>query len=88
MLYTAPIGFIALLTGWYTAETGRQPWVVYGFIKTYEGVSDISMLKVALGFLIILLVYGLIFGVGYLTYFFKAVRHGPVIAPRKRLSRV
>lgn len=79
-----PVGFIGLLTGWYTAETGRQPWVVYGFLKTSQGVSDISQTQVFLGFIIILLVYGIIFGIGYLGYFFKTVRHGPLISPRKR----
>ena len=87
LTYIGPLGFIGLLTGWYTAETGRQPWVVYGLLKTSDGVSNISHQQVLLGFLIILLVYGLIFGIGYLGYFFKLIKHGPLIAPRKRTNK-
>jgi len=34
-----PTGFIAVLTGWYTAEVGRQPWVVYGLLRTRDAVT-------------------------------------------------
>ena len=34
-----PTGFVAVLSGWYTAEVGRQPWVVYGLLRT-EGCGD------------------------------------------------
>ncbi len=34
-----PTGFIAILTGWYTAEVGRQPWVVYGLLRTKDAVT-------------------------------------------------
>jgi len=88
LIYCGPMGFVGLLTGWYTAETGRQPWVVYGYIKTSQGVSDVSQVQVMLGFVIILLVYGLIFGVGYLTYFFKLIKGGPKVPVRKRISKL
>jgi cytochrome d ubiquinol oxidase subunit I len=34
-----PTGFIAILTGWFTAEVGRQPWVVYGLLRTADAVT-------------------------------------------------
>ena len=34
-----PTGFIAILTGWFTAEVGRQPWVVYGLLRTKDAVT-------------------------------------------------
>jgi cytochrome d ubiquinol oxidase subunit I len=34
-----PLPFIAILTGWYTAEVGRQPWVVYGVLRTAEAMT-------------------------------------------------
>jgi cytochrome d ubiquinol oxidase subunit I len=34
-----PLPFIAILTGWYTAEVGRQPWVVYGVLRTADAVT-------------------------------------------------
>ena len=82
----APIGFIALITGWYTAETGRQPWVVYNYLRTSQGVSNVSADRVLLGFLVILVVYGLVFGLGYMSYFFKTVAKGPIIKARKRIK--
>ncbi len=85
-VWCAPIGFIALLTGWYTAEAGRQPWVVYGLIKSSQGVSSVSEHSVLLGFIIILIVYGLIFGGGYMTYLIKTIKRGPHIKARKRLK--
>ena len=32
-----PSGFVAVLTGWFTAEVGRQPWVVWGLLRTADG---------------------------------------------------
>ena len=34
-----PSGFIAVLAGWFTAEVGRQPWVVYGLLRTKDAVT-------------------------------------------------
>jgi len=36
-----PLGFIATISGWVTAEVGRQPWIVYGLMRTAAGVSPI-----------------------------------------------
>ncbi len=36
---TAPLGFIAVLAGWTTTEVGRQPWTVYGLMRTADSVS-------------------------------------------------
>jgi cytochrome d ubiquinol oxidase subunit I len=37
--YSAPIGFLAILAGWTTTEVGRQPWTVYGLLRTADSVS-------------------------------------------------
>jgi hypothetical protein len=37
--FAAPLGFIALIAGWVTTETGRQPWTVYGILRTADSVS-------------------------------------------------
>ena len=34
-----PLPFVAILTGWYTAEVGRQPWVVYGQLRTADALT-------------------------------------------------
>jgi cytochrome d ubiquinol oxidase subunit I len=43
-LAMGPAGIVAILAGWYTTEIGRQPWVVYGIMRTAEGVSTHSAL--------------------------------------------
>jgi cytochrome d ubiquinol oxidase subunit I len=37
--WAAPIGFLAVLAGWFTTEVGRQPWTVYGLLRTADSVS-------------------------------------------------
>ena len=39
MILATPLGFAALLTGWYVTEIGRQPWVIQGVLKTQDAVS-------------------------------------------------
>ena len=59
-----PSGLVALLAGWFVTETGRQPWVVYGVMRTAASVSnhDVSHLAVSLALLVV--VYVLVFGTG------------------------
>ena len=83
LVLCAPSGFIALLTGWFTSEVGRQPWVVYGLVKTHDVVSQVSPKQVLNGFIVIIITYGLIFGVGYLSFFFKMIKKGPIMKSRK-----
>lgn len=70
-------GLIALVTGWYTAECGRQPWVVQGYLTTLHAANAVPLHKVVIGFLIIVMVYGILFGCCYLSYLFKLIRQGP-----------
>lgn len=72
----APLGFIASISGWLTAELGRQPWVVYHLLKTSKAVSAIGMEEVIISLILLLLAYGVIFGF-YLYYVFKLIRLGP-----------
>lgn len=74
---TAPIGFISIITGWFTAELGRQPWVIYHFLKTSAAHSKIELNHVLISLILIILVYGIIFGYFYFHYFFKIIRTGP-----------
>ncbi len=76
-LWMAPSGFIAMITGWFTAETGRQPWVVYGLVRTSDAASTIAVSNVIISFILLFVVYGIIFGVFYFRYLFKVIRKGP-----------
>ncbi len=81
-LLMAPSGFIAVLAGWYTAEIGRQPFVVYGLMRTADAVSPIAAGSVAGSLALFILVYGIVFGSG-LYFILRLVREGPEVAYEK-----
>jgi cytochrome d ubiquinol oxidase subunit I len=72
-----PSGFIAIVTGWYTAEVGRQPWVVYGLLRTADAhtptlkASDVW--TTLIGYVA---VYAVIYSFG-LYYIYRLLRAGP-----------
>ena len=69
-----PLGFIATLTGWFTAEVGRQPWTVYGHLLTVDAATPFLVpSQVASGLVFFSLVYSLIFiaGTGYIYRLLK-----------------
>jgi cytochrome d ubiquinol oxidase subunit I len=72
----APAGFIAVLTGWISAEVGRQPWVVHGVLRTADAVSPVSGGQVASSLLVFMIVYAIVFSVGTL-YILRLVTRGP-----------
>lgn len=75
-----PLGFVATLMGWFTAEVGRQPWVVYGQLRTADAVTPfLTSHEVATTFALIAAVYALIFGFGVL-YIYRLLRAGPIPA--------
>jgi cytochrome d ubiquinol oxidase subunit I len=71
-----PSGLIAILTGWYTTEIGRQPWVVYGVMRTKDAVSNHSALTLSTTLVVIVVMYFSIFGTG-VSYMLKLVAKGP-----------
>lgn len=73
----SPAGFIAIITGWLTAELGRQPWVVQNQLRTLSAASDISLHNIIISFALIIVVYGIIFGIFYFRYLNKIIQRGP-----------
>jgi cytochrome d ubiquinol oxidase subunit I len=71
-----PSGLIALLAGWVTTEAGRQPWVVYGVLRTKDAASTLSSQQVGTSLLIFVVVYFLVFGTG-IYYMLKLMAKGP-----------
>ena len=72
-----PLGFFAVLAGWATTEVGRQPWTVYGLLRTADSVSpSLTGLDVALSLLGYSLVYLLVFAAG-IALILRIVRAGP-----------
>jgi cytochrome bd ubiquinol oxidase subunit I len=75
-LVMGPAGLIAILAGWLTTEIGRQPWVVYGVMRTKDAVSDHSVLELSLTLILFILLYTAVFGTG-IRYLLKLVAKGP-----------
>jgi cytochrome d ubiquinol oxidase subunit I len=72
-----PLPFIAILTGWYTAEVGRQPWVVYGLLRTADAMTPFLTASAATTSLILFgEVYLFIFSFGT-YYIYRLLREGP-----------
>ena len=76
--WCSPIGFAALWFGWMVAELGRQPWTVYGLIRTRDAVSKIDFHDVMISLGLIIVVYGVIFGFFYFHFLIKTIKHGPL----------
>jgi cytochrome d ubiquinol oxidase subunit I len=72
-----PLGFIATLMGWFTAEVGRQPWVVYGLLRTADAATPFLIpQQVAFSLALFAAIYFAIFLAG-ITFIFRLLRAGP-----------
>ncbi|NLS06135.1 cytochrome ubiquinol oxidase subunit I [Rhizobium sp. P32RR-XVIII] len=71
-----PAGVIAILAGWLTTEIGRQPWVVYGVMRTKDAVSNHSALALSTTLIMFVIMYCAVFGTG-VSYMLKLVAKGP-----------
>jgi len=68
---------IANQVGWIAAEVGRQPWIVYGLLRTSEGLSEAVTANAVLGSLIMFaLIYLLLFAV-FIYLLNEKIQHGP-----------
>jgi cytochrome d ubiquinol oxidase subunit I len=76
MLYAIPLPYIAIEMGWVLAEVGRQPWIVYGLMKTSQAVSPVAGIQVATSLVGFVLVYGLLGAAGFYLMA-KYARAGP-----------
>jgi cytochrome d ubiquinol oxidase subunit I len=73
-----PLPFIAILTGWFTAEVGRQPWVVYGVLRTADAMTPFLTTRAAtISLLIFCAIYAFIFAFG-MFYIYRLIRTGLV----------
>lgn len=70
-------GLIAILAGWLTTEIGRQPWVVYGVLRTEHAVSNHSALALSTTLIVFIAMYSAVFGTG-ISYMLKLVAKGPI----------
>lgn len=69
-------GFVAILAGWYVVEIGRQPYVIYGLLRTADAVSAIDAGSVMTSLIVFAVAYLTVFGAG-IGYLVKLIRKGP-----------
>ncbi|MFA7306835.1 MAG: cytochrome ubiquinol oxidase subunit I [Hyphomicrobium sp.] len=83
LTYAWPLGFIAIVCGWWVTETGRQPYLVYGILKTADAVSPVAFGAVLTTLILFVLIYTSVFSMGIL-YINRLIEKGPqgkAIAP-------
>lgn len=79
ILAMAPAGFLALLCGWVTTEVGRQPWTVYGLLRTKDSASPLALSSLSFSMLFFVAVYLFVFGSGLLMLI-RLLRAAPAAA--------
>ncbi|RYF89372.1 MAG: cytochrome ubiquinol oxidase subunit I [Caulobacteraceae bacterium] len=72
----APMGFVAVVSGWIVAEVGRQPWVIYGVLRTRDAVSPVGAGQVSASLLGFMIVYAIVFSAGAI-YILRLMARGP-----------
>jgi cytochrome bd ubiquinol oxidase subunit I len=73
-----PLPFVATLTGWFTAEVGRQPWTVYGLLRTADAMTPFLTARAAtISLVVFCAVYVFIFAFGTF-YIYRLLRIGPI----------
>jgi cytochrome d ubiquinol oxidase subunit I len=70
------LGFVAVISGWIVTETGRQPWLAYGILRTADATSPVPGASVATTLALFVLVYGIVFAMG-IYYINRLINKGP-----------
>ena len=76
VMAAGPLAFVALIAGWITTEVGRQPWVVYGAMRTAEAASPLGASAVATSLVAFVVVYFAVFGAG-VVYLLRLMARPP-----------
>jgi cytochrome d ubiquinol oxidase subunit I len=80
-LAMGPSGFVAVIAGWVTTEAGRQPFTVYGLLRTIDSVSPLDRPAVAASLITFVIVYFIVFGAGA-GYILRLMSRAPEIGER------
>ena len=76
MQYAWPLGFIAILAGWWVTEIGRQPWIATGILRTADAASPVSVRRGADDAHPVRVVYRVVFSMG-IYYINRLIEKGP-----------
>ena len=79
MMFAIPLPYLAIQLGWIVAEIGRQPWIVYGVLRTSDAASPVAVSQVAVSLVAFILVYSVLGAAGFYLMFQKA-KKGPDLA--------
>lgn len=79
-----PMGFVAVLAGWITTEVGRQPFTVYGLLRTGDSLAPVAAPAVAASLLAFIVVYFFVFGAG--TFYLLRMMNAPAGKPDPELK--
>jgi len=79
MMWSLPLPYLAIQLGWLVTELGRQPWLVYGLVRTSDAVSPIAASQVAITLVGFILLYGLLGASGFFLIAQNA-KKGPAMA--------
>ncbi len=71
-----PLGFIAILAGWWTTESGRQPWIAHGILRTADALSPVTFASVLTSLVLFVVVYAIVFSTG-IYYINRLINKGP-----------
>jgi cytochrome d ubiquinol oxidase subunit I len=75
--YSWPLGFMAIVSGWFVTEIGRQPWIVNGVLRTADARSPVPGETVLVTLIAFVLVYGVVFAMG-IRYINRLINKGPI----------
>ena len=80
------LGFVAIISGWVVTESGRQPWLVHGLLRTADGISPVPGASIASTLALFVLVYGVVFSMGiyYINRLIARGMEGLALAPPLR----
>jgi cytochrome d ubiquinol oxidase subunit I len=70
------LGFVAVISGWIVTETGRQPWIAHGILRTADAASPLAAQTVSTTLILFVLVYGIVFAAG-IYYINRLIARGP-----------
>jgi cytochrome d ubiquinol oxidase subunit I len=79
LVMASPLSFIAIISGWIVTEAGRQPWVVYGVMRTAEAASPLVAANVGLTAILFTIVYAFLLA-GFLWFFLRTIVQGPELS--------
>jgi cytochrome bd ubiquinol oxidase subunit I len=76
LVLISPLGFVATIAGWVVTEAGRQPYVVYGVVRTVNAASHLAAVSVSVTFILFIVVYLFLMG-GFLWFLVQTIIRGP-----------